>query len=159
MPKHKSSLLSRFLMKVKKTDYCWVWTGAKYSNNYGIFWNGEKRTGAHRVSYELFKDKIPLGMNILHSCDNSLCVNPEHLFIGTQLDNMRDMHSKQRGRSQETYSQGEQHCNAIFTKVQVNQIRSEYKKESISKRALARRYNVDKRTMGRLLNKETYKYE
>lgn len=75
---------------------CWLWTGS--SNRYGHLRvpSAAKAFRAHRVSYELHKGSIPKGMNVLHRCDVTLCVNPDHLFIGTQTDNMRDMIAKSR---------------------------------------------------------------
>lgn len=74
---------------------CWMWTGARMrgEGSYGRFRNRL----AHRVAWELFKGPIPFGLYVLHRCDNPPCVNPEHLFLGTQQDNMDDAHQKGRG--------------------------------------------------------------
>ena len=87
----------RFFKYVKKTNTCWVWTGCRVSNRYGNILINGKHTLAHRYSYELHKGKIANGLYVCHKCDNGLCVNPDHLFLGTQLDNMRDMIKKGRG--------------------------------------------------------------
>jgi hypothetical protein len=71
---------------------CWYWIGSRDSGGYGII--GPRK--AHRESYELFHGKIPIGMHVLHKCDIRSCINPDHLFLGTQLDNMRDC--KRKGR-------------------------------------------------------------
>lgn len=91
----------RFFEKVKRGDDCWEWTAKKNNKGYGMF-GGRVVEGfslAHRVSYEFAYGPIPKGKWVLHNCDNRGCVNPEHLFLGTHTDNMRDMHSKGRGRS------------------------------------------------------------
>ena len=89
--------MKRFMEKVDKTDDCWLWTASKYPTGYGQFSLNGKPHRAHRVAYELFVAPIPNGMYVLHQCDTPACVNPEHLFLGTQADNMRDMTEKARG--------------------------------------------------------------
>ena len=92
----------RFLAKVTKTETCWVWEGAKRKYGYGkmVARDGGRivQMTAHRVSWELHFGQIPQGFNVLHKCDNPCCVNPEHLFLGTQADNVRDMVDKKRHR-------------------------------------------------------------
>ena len=87
----------RFLEFVKKTHSCWIWKGHILWDGYGQFrgYNSLKMR-AHRFSFEYYKHKIPEGMQVLHTCDNPKCVNPEHLFIGTHKDNMHDMTMKGR---------------------------------------------------------------
>lgn len=87
----------RFFKKVKKTDYCWFWQGAKHSyKGYGSFYNGNKIVKAHRFSYEHFVGQVPENYCVLHTCDNPSCVRPDHLFIGTNKDNVADKMSKNR---------------------------------------------------------------
>jgi len=81
---------------------CWVWTASTRGNGYGQFWDGKKCGPAHRASWEIFFGPIPDGQDVLHKCDTRLCVNPEHLFLGTHLDNMQDMVSKGRWAHGET---------------------------------------------------------
>ncbi|AXY81724.1 endonuclease [Dickeya phage Katbat] len=91
-------LMKRFMKKVQKTADCWLWMAStRGTNGYGTLSIGNKMALAHRVSHELFKGPIPNGQTIMHSCDNPLCVNPEHLSLGNQSLNMRDMYSKGRG--------------------------------------------------------------
>ena len=96
------NIYSRFLAKIKvnkfNDDCCWFWIGASKGNGYGSFVYKGKAEQAHRVSYKLFiQNVIPNNCDICHTCDNRMCVNPDHLFVGTRKDNMVDMKSKGRG--------------------------------------------------------------
>src|SRR5581483_3046477 len=93
-------LAERFWAKVLKTDGCWLWQGAPAGKGgYGqlrINGNEPKREQAHRISLRLAGIEIPVGMVVCHRCDNPPCVRPDHLFIGTYSDNMRDCYRKGR---------------------------------------------------------------
>jgi hypothetical protein len=91
----------RFWEKVKKSDTndCWEWQSTTNNKGYGtISIKGRSRL-AHRFSYEIHNGSIPNGLNVLHRCDNPLCCNPAHLFLGTQRDNIADMVAKGRNRN------------------------------------------------------------
>lgn len=85
-----------FWKKVEKTETCWLWTAALNNSGYGAFAFEGSRWLAHRFSYFIHKGPIPTGMYVLHRCDSPRCVNPDHLWIGTQADNMRDCAEKGR---------------------------------------------------------------
>lgn len=92
-----ATLEERFAEKVTKTEGgCWIWTGSKYPKGYGsIRWNGRMRA-AHRIAYQLLVGPIPDGLQVCHTCDVPACVNPAHLWLGTNDDNMRDRSAKGR---------------------------------------------------------------
>lgn len=97
---------------------CWEWQGTRNPNGYGMF-ASKKR--AHRISWEITRGPIPRGMFVCHKCDNPPCVRPDHLFIGTQKENMQDMHSK--GRRQGNGLDGEKHHQAKLKVADVIEIR------------------------------------
>lgn len=97
--RYQPTLEERFWAKVEKTDGCWLWTAALSTTGYGRIGVGKKMAYTHRLSWEMHNGPIPPGMHICHHCDNPKCVRPDHLFLGTRTDNMRDMWRKGRGWS------------------------------------------------------------
>ena len=98
-PKAHAPIADRFWKKVCKTANCWEWIGGLTGAGYGIIQEagkGSKNLLAHRVSYTIHKGEIPDGLQVLHSCDNRACVNPDHLRPGTQSENIIEAY--QRGR-------------------------------------------------------------
>ena len=89
---------------------CRLWIGANRPSGYGRVVCGNKTLTAHRVAWETFVGPIPPGMDVLHSCDNPPCVNPDHLFLGTDLDNVRDMIAKGRDGSFGRFNRDKTHC-------------------------------------------------
>jgi hypothetical protein len=115
---------------------CWLWMGAQRgSSGYGCICFRGKTSRAHRVSWEAHKGPIPEGMNVLHKCDVRMCINPDHLFLGTQGDNMRDMCAKGR----HVAPPGSRHGNSKLTESDVIAIRSS---EAVHK-VVAAQFGID----------------
>lgn len=143
----------RFMSKlVFGASDCWIWRGHVDSIGYGRFpYKGENK--AHRVAYSIFTGQIPDGMLVLHKCDNRQCVNPEHLFLGTQSDNMKDMVSK--GRNAQPKLFGERNPMARLTQKQVDAIRSEVAAGS-TQRSMCDKYAVSPMTVSRIVRRESW---
>jgi hypothetical protein len=126
-----TTLAVRFWAKVVKhdgPDACWEWTACLFHNGYGQIRIAGKNRGAHRVSWEMAHGPIPPETQVLHHCDNRRCVRPDHLFLGTHTDNMRDMSTKGRGRpgltvKPERAPRGVRNGNSKLTEDDVREIR------------------------------------
>lgn len=111
------SAAERFSKRISKSeDGCWLWLGVKLPRGYGRFWFGGGKMYAHRAAWILANGAIPDGLQVLHRCDNPPCVRPEHLFLGTASDNMRDAALKLR-------TCGEKNAYATLTEQTVRAIR------------------------------------
>lgn len=117
---------------------CLLWEGYVNNRGYGILWKAGKRWKAHRYAYILAHGAIPEGMCVCHKCDVRSCVNPEHLFLGTQADNMHDMDNKDRRREEPSYFEN------WNSSVPISQARDMLWLQSNrwSNRAIGRRYGV-----------------
>jgi len=149
MPK---TLVERFWSKVDKTGDCWFWQACKNQDGYGQISHHGKMLSAHRISWGIVNGPIPDGLNVLHNCDNPPCVNPAHLFLGTNIDNIQD--SINKGRHVVPYNMGEAHPQAILKLDQVREI----KKSTLSQRKLARQYDVSPGTIQCIKDGRNWRY-
>lgn len=122
---------------------CRNWTRSINNSGYGIVGVGQnKNTVAHRVAYAVFRGPIPAGAFVLHKCDNRRCVNPDHLFLGTQSDNMRDCAKKGRLKLRFGLHFGEKHNWAKLTDLQIAEIRTLLAQGNLTQRAIGKRFGV-----------------
>ena len=151
-------LEERFWSRIKYSNSCWGWTGSVNKAGYGCLIIKKPRTRktilmlAHRISWFLHHHYDPKEMCVLHHCDNPPCVNPEHLFLGTQLDNIKDMVKKCREAHGENCSQ------AKLTNEDVFAIRDKYSKGNITQHELGETYGVHRVHVGRIVNQKIWKH-
>lgn len=139
-----------FWKQVEKTEGCWLWRGSRQKRGYGTFMFHCKMWLAHRFAWELTNGPIPEGLNVCHHCDNVQCVRPDHLFLGTQLDNMRDCASKGR--------MGIRRGRPRLTADQVQEIRDRYFPAGRIRQAdLAKEYGVDQTQISRIIRGDSWK--
>jgi hypothetical protein len=142
-----ATITERFWSKVERGPNCWVWTGTKTGAPgrppYGGFRITERRTiRAHRFSWELHFGPVPDGLIVCHSCDNRLCVRPEHLFVGTHAENIADRDRKGRGLAM----RGTEHGSAVLNDETVRAIRA----ATGSQRAIAARFGASQSQVSRI---------
>lgn len=135
-------------------DHCWMWRGAKYANGYGMvsLRRGKRKTfSAHRVAWSAANSKnIPNGMMICHKCDNRLCVNPSHLYLGSGIDNNRDTVVRNRGNRVLG-------SKCSWAKLSEDDVR--FIRESVAaQRDLAERFQIDPSTVSQIKSRKRWKH-
>lgn len=151
-PKRKvKTVMERFFEKVLITPGCWTWKAGLNHFGYGQFpmiINGKRKSGAHVVSFVLHGGTLKSGMFVCHKCDNPSCVNPDHLWLGTPMDNQIDMMQKKRIQN------GERHYMTTLTNDQAREILNSTERNAV----LADRYGVNMQVIQRIKSRERWKY-
>lgn len=148
-----ASAKQRLLARISKNDStgCWEFTGCLDSKGYGLLTINNISHKAHRISYQEFVGEIPNCLFVLHKCDNRKCVNPEHLFVGTHIENMQDMVNK--GRSQRR--SGSKHHNAKLTESDIPEIRKRLANGDVPAK-IAEKYSVHSTVITKINRKELW---
>jgi len=149
---------SKYLPDILNENECWEWQGSinHKKGGYGQLSHNNKLLKAHRVSYEIHYAKPLNELHCLHKCDNPSCVNPMHLFAGTNLDNIRDKVSK--GRCYTGNQKGEKNGASKLTDSDVIKIRELYKTGNYTTFKLGEMYNVNRSTISYIINNKTFKH-
>lgn len=144
----------RFWSKVVKSDGCWTWTAAKKGCGYGVIGRGKHGCGnleAHVVSWLLHKGEIQNGLFVCHACDVPECTNPDHLWLGTQKDNMHDASVKGR------LPRGENRPNHLLTEKQVIQIRID-RTNGMTMKSIGSKHGVGVHAIFRIIHGQTWNH-
>lgn len=142
----------RFYTDESSPDECWPWTGALNKFGYGVFGYKGRSQLAHRMTYAVKVGDIPEDRVVMHTCNNPKCVNPNHLRLGTQGENVRDMFQKGRALR----PTGELHHRSKLTADQVLEIR-QLAESGVPRREIVERYPVNLTAIGRIINRQTWK--
>ena len=155
MAPRRKSVAERFWPKVRRSGGCWEWTAGVMGIGYGKFmWEPGRDIGAHRASYMLHFGTIPPGLDVCHVCDNPRCVRPDHLFVGTRTDNMRD--ALRKGRTRFVPLRGEMNGRAKITGIDATAIRERHAAGE-THRELARVYGVTAENIYHIVARRTWK--
>lgn len=150
-------IIKRFIKKIRKCedDGCWEWTHGKIKTGYGVIRINNKNFGAHRISYLMHFGNFDNKLCVLHKCDNPSCVRPDHLYLGTQTDNMKDMDNKKRRKL--NIMKGEQNGRSKLLVIDVINIKKMLSNK-ISQREIAKKYNVSQVAVSLIKRNKNWKY-
>jgi len=146
--------INKNLPDILNENDCWIWNGTKDKNGYGITSYNKKLFKVHRLMYEIHYAEPLKSLHCLHKCDNPSCVNPLHLFEGTNLDNVKDKILK--GRCYTGYQKGEHNGASKLKDVDVIEIRKLYKTKNYTTIKLGEIYKVHRSTISYIINNKTY---
>jgi len=148
--------INKFYSRIKKTKTCWLWTGCKDKDGYGRQFVKDKTLKAHRIAFYLKHGHLPEDMLVCHTCDNTSCVNPDHLFLGTWNDNVQDMMKKGRYVQGGKPHPGEKNGRAILTEKQVIKIFKQHGKKTYPE--LAEEFGVTRSCIQNIMLGKSWKH-
>lgn len=152
--KYTTSDIARFNSHVKvMPSGCHEWQASRMASGYGRMSIDGNHRGAHRVSWEITNGPIENGLFVCHKCDNKLCVNPDHLFLGTQKENLNDCVRK--GRTNRAH--GERAARSTVTEIEVVKIR-ELARSGMMYRDIAKMFPIGTRGIGHIVRRRTWKH-
>lgn len=148
-PEHLARRLANGLDEAQSGE-CWIWKLARNNHGYGTLTVNGRRWYAHRLAFELGNGKsIPYGLHICHRCDNPACINPEHLFLGTRSDNMRDCVNKGRNVPARISFKGETNPSSKLSKEDVADIRC-LLRDGLTQQVIADRFGVSQSSVSHI---------
>jgi hypothetical protein len=152
-----SGTKKHFYTKFQKVSSgCWEWIAGLNNKGYGLYYINQEKIYAHRYSYIIHKGVIPEKMCVLHKCDNTICINPSHLWLGTQSENMKD--AAKKGRMDKIKkNKGEDVKNSVLTNEKVKEIKIKLKNGEIGVK-LAKEYGVTKTTIYQIKHGKWWKH-
>ena len=151
----QSELRQAMDARTDKSGGCWNWTGGMHGVGYGSLSKKLHASGyAHRAAYELANGPIPKGAYVLHKCDNRRCVNPAHLFVGSHLDNIKDMQAK--GRHKGGSLPGAKNPSAKFSPEQIGAIR-ERAQAGVQKKCIEQEFGISETQYYRVVRGQSWK--
>jgi hypothetical protein len=156
MPVPLLERFERYLPEQLRDDECWEWQGCRTPKGYGRIMSPPpeyRSLQAHRVAWEAHHAQpIPLELQVLHRCDNPACVNPAHLFLGTNEDNRADMVAKNR------QCKGQAHSNSRLTEAQVSDIRKRYAVGIANQYQLAEQFGVSQQLISGIVLRKRWRH-
>lgn len=158
----RKTIKERFIKRIQIIENnCWIWTGPKDKDGYGLCGVSYPDQRAHRTSFKIFKGEILSGMFICHTCDNSSCCNPDHLYMGTHSDNTRDAIERNRmdrGPCPSKALKGEKNPKAKLNERKVKNIRRLHSTWKMTHALIARKYNVSESSITKLLKRKSWNH-
>jgi hypothetical protein len=164
-----SKILNRFWSKVERKgpNECWLWKAGRFKRGYGLFYLHRKLQKAHRASFQIHHGEIPPGKCVCHTCDNPLCVNPAHLWIGSVAENNKDRSIKGRSATGDRSGarthihlvpRGERAAHAKVTASDVIEIRRRYNEGGVSQKSLGDEFGITQSVVSKIILRENWRH-